>query len=153
MNAEKLRLLADHIEANASHFDMAQWGKVTIKSIPLPDKTNMELCGTTACIAGHACLLFDPQVWNSSFNVHSLASTMARSTVEADPIIQAARKALELTEDQAEMLFREGDWPDPFYENFIETESQEQEAKVAVTLLRHLAESEEGKQKVADHEL
>ena len=61
MNKERLLLLAEHLEKpeTAEHFDLSYY---FYRASPHEDVgTSIHLCGTTACVAGHAIALFSPE--------------------------------------------------------------------------------------------
>lgn len=97
-NAERLRKVADIIEANPEHFDMQFWvaqdGRIEYcsnrQATRLAMETNIVSCGTTACLAGWAVHL-----WGA----------------EADPdrcIIANGASILGLSDDDATRLFMSG---------------------------------------------
>lgn len=64
-NTERLRLLADVIEARPEHFDMSLWyrSKESVNGNPrrVSDADATE-CGTTFCVAGWACYLWPEDI-------------------------------------------------------------------------------------------
>lgn len=65
MNVERMLLLADRIEKDAKHFNMGEWFSKHTYVAPIKAVVTKEgkfRCGTAACIAGHAALMFSGDV-------------------------------------------------------------------------------------------
>lgn len=122
MNVKLLRKVQCAILKNPKRFDMGYWftnsrafflNAKTIKA----KKKRFENCGAAACIAGWACLLSkDTTNYNSEYRDHTLV---------------IARKLLDLTRDQANKLFFDGVWDNPFRSNFINASTKAEQAKIA----------------------
>lgn len=97
MNAEKLRRVADRLLDEPARYDQSSY-----------------FCGTTACIAGHACLEAGATIINT---FQDLVKAVDGNVYTAKNL---AIKELELTELEAQKLFR-GDrttWPARFREAY-----------------------------------
>src|SRR6266851_1964389 len=90
MNVELLRKIAAVIQEKPTEFDMSHWHSSEHEIFGKLSK-GAKACGTTHCIAGWAHLI-DGR--------YPRAFTM-----------DAARKILGLTKDQAELLFQAESWP------------------------------------------
>lgn len=93
-SAERLRKLADVMEANPEHVDMKQWiilpGRLYGSTVAEVIGHDMTECGTTACAAGWAVWL-----WPGAIPADSVDG----------PISDAAQQLLGLTDDEAAVLF------------------------------------------------
>lgn len=105
MNTELLLRVADAIENDPGSYDQSMWAR-------------RGACGTTMCIAGHACVLsgwrfeFDPAMHIVDSGLVS-SPDLAFSRVDAEYV---AQDLLGFTEEEAESLFDAGgqDWPSPY---------------------------------------
>lgn len=112
-NVAALQQLAKDIEQYGDRFDMKSWfyceDGITAPSDPEPQwiergNSNIPPCGTTACIAGFAVWrnipkgskIFDGRIYFPDGTDHS--------------VMDLARDALELTSQQARVLFLSTDW-------------------------------------------
>lgn len=120
MNIPNILALANYLDrtVSADSFDMANW-RLPHDHLPRSPKTNAEAfegsCGTVACIAGHAMVLFEPDA----------------PLCPEGQISDRAQDYLGLTDDQAGELFI------PRLETHITTKAR------AVQVLRTLAETGE----------
>ena len=119
MNKERIIALAEVIEdtdEKADAFDMDLWLEMDNphRFQPIKDTSNLDeiagmanACGTRACIAGHAVILFDDTgAWQKQFH-----------TLDPEPpqpsIPELAAQLLDLTPEQAHILFTPNEGDDP----------------------------------------
>jgi hypothetical protein len=124
INFERLEILRDQVKREREHFDMQYWftrpalpgeegddcdeydheiiaDSLDEETAPIfEDGQVVDWCGTTACLAGHALLLFEPHLQVQD------AHGRTRFEVSADTDVQRrAQKLLGLKEMQAHCLF------------------------------------------------
>ena len=128
MNVERILHLADVIEEHPEWFEMSLFG-TTKGGRPIDSLYDtrrfvsaLNQCGTTGCIAGLACWLWQKE---------------AIAACEQD-VELAARLILGLG-DTAPFYYCS--WPRNYYARFTEAATQAEKAAVAVAYLRHLARS------------
>jgi hypothetical protein len=118
MNVDLLLRVKAHILAEPRRFDMDDWVR----------KSKAAPCGTVACIAGWAGLLNNPQI-EKTYDVTSI------------DFFQPRHNGLQLTEDESDRLFYEGEWPEPFCSEYYDAESSSERAAVAVRRIDHFIET------------
>lgn len=109
MNADRMRLIADIIEAAPELYDQSELGTLVITSGPLsqpdevkPDDVLQHTCGTAGCIAGWTAAVFNP-VDYGSFRLEVPSRVDYRSFYVT--VIGHAVEALDLKDREAELLF------------------------------------------------
>ena len=133
MDTERLRILADTLEKTKDSFTMTAWIEGTTVWATDPDDPptrivqTAEKCGTKACIAGYAVMLFaDQQQIDDYYNGDASAAELAA-------------KLLGLDEATADQLFTpESDDEDP--QASLECSLTDISAYNAADTLRHLAD-------------
>lgn len=132
MNVELLEKVKAFILEHPEHFDMAR-GLGSLKSG----------CGTTACIAGTACVLGleNPlsayederpwEVWSRKFLPKEELDQLDELDIVWKIINKKAIELLDITEDQANELFFVIDWADDFKERHLLSRTSEEDAKIA----------------------
>jgi hypothetical protein len=128
MNVKLLRRIQKAILAEPRRLYMEDWGGLAEEEGDIP-KEQHPPCGTVACLAGHADWLTH----------HRLFMRSAKDGDEGAKIWGRAKKALELTDVQAERLFflyegMIGDhwWPKKYGDAYLRAKTPLQRARVAV---------------------
>lgn len=129
MNKELFEKIKERILAQPEHFHMSSFidseddeygsAEELLKEIDISDMK----CGTTACIAGWACLLTnsDPrEVTESGFEV-------------------VAMRVLDIPNDR---LFYTDEWPESKYDEFYWTESAQDKARIACEVIDSYIETD-----------
>lgn len=62
MNIERILQLADYIEYHPEKFNMSEWMSENIRMLDVEAEELYHMCGTSACIAGHAVAMFRPDI-------------------------------------------------------------------------------------------
>jgi hypothetical protein len=103
-------------------------------------KDEISTCGSVGCLAGWAVWLTAPK------KVKDLKSNLVKSPFPSgDSFLKSSKEALEITAEQAELLFQFTDWPDKFqieYDFLEETiEGRINNAKIAAARIDYFIEN------------
>lgn len=134
-NKARLHKVADAIERGVAsrtkvRFDMSDW---------VVERTRGPQCGTAACIAGHAALLFDPSFKSKDKRATNLIDKWGVGILKpysTDLVYISARDALGLSDVAAEALFMPHVYADGFTGNLSAVS-----VKRAVKVIRYFAET------------
>lgn len=138
MNVKRLRKIQKQILAEPDQFCMAEW----------LDSNPASSCGTTACIAGWACWLFDPQYRKKYREIEKLRQ---KNEIIPDSAItdleweydyrEHAKDILSIDDDQlAETLFFVNDWTTNFRNLYIAANTSKGKAFVASNYIDYFIE-------------
>ena len=126
MKIDRLRIVADAIDAQPSSYDQAVWGG-------LHRSETGAVCGTAGCIAGWTVALFSGEIEQEEDTAHENAA-------------RAARRILDLTDWEAEDLFYftwPVRWADPDGNTHLcDADAVEPSAEDAAFVLRRLADGD-----------
>lgn len=138
MNRTLLRKIAQNILDEPRHFNMGNW--IT------PDKTTQRpTCGTACCIGGWAAVeqgwkiiaIPDGPYFNTRF-----VSPEGKKYGSVSELVNAAQKALQINDTEANSLFYTENWPDAFH-YIAEDEDETPQAKAvnAADRIEHFIET------------
>ena len=113
---ELLRKVQAHILAHPEEFDMDYW-----------------ICGTTACIAGHAALMSGYRDGQSLRSINWLLDAEGNACSPID----AGASVLDVNPDQADRLFFIENWPPGFREPYVNATEREEIARAASDRIDH----------------
>lgn len=148
MNVDNIRLIADLIEAEAEHFDMSSWFKSSGRRSSIwitPVTSDLQTCGTTACIAGWCNALANEQIIAAGSLVRLSKAGDTKSAAEFLGLpYEFARSLFVVTADVWGTLYphwfdEDGEDVDPDVESIDRAT-----APMAVQLLRMIADGEIG---------
>jgi hypothetical protein len=115
MNVPLLRKVQQRILAEPEHFDMDTWGVLPDGVGAFTFSEAEEVCGTAACIGGHALLIASPELSGLAYHYTD----------------DAAAIALGLSASEASLLFYVGNWPWRYADAYFASETREERAKIA----------------------
>lgn len=123
MNKELLKQVRDAILQNETRFDMCDF--IDWPSSDLSDEELIKDCKTTFCIAGWAVKLTQEKLDLLDFG-HI-----------------GGRRALDLTDDEANKLFYHGSWPNEYYDRYyhaLMVGAHSEQVKITIELIDEILE-------------
>lgn len=152
MNKKRLREVAERIAEYPEFYDQDSWfsrqgagyEKAHVRGRAVAEKdATREQCGTTACIAGEACVMYGKARLEYGYMVPTKKS-LGRSYAWVD-WEEEGRKLLGLTAAQADRLFCSADgWPEPFASRYLKAKQEgdhQAAACVAAERIKHFIDT------------
>lgn len=147
-NIELLGKVKDFVLANPEHFymDSGLGGLVTG-------------CGTTACIAGTACILGLPdpksalesgnpwKLWKESLSLEE-AKIAEQAKIAWEAVKKVATELLGITESQRELLFYDSGWELDYGERYMKASTSNERAAIAAQYIDYFIDTVLKKQEI-----
>lgn len=154
LNKELLAKVRDAIAAAPALFNIRGWARDAQEYLacqrdymPPNERWAMikdnNVCGTICCIAGHAIRIAAPDTFNVLTAKENNGLYVHQDEELSEQWETNGKELLGLTEGQAERLFYQTDWPQPFYRDMnVAFGNPKAEAKVAVAFLTAVIETD-----------
>lgn len=144
MNIERMKILREAVRTKGERFDMAIGITTKLKNgvkegdrVPISE---IGSCGTTACIAGWAVLLFNPSI---SLPISHVNKFREECSVPWNTVEAKAEELLELTPSQVGRLFYVPNWPERWRIKYLSSSAGEA-ARVAAKYITWFIKNNRG---------
>lgn len=133
MNIPLLKRVKAAILKHPDQFEMAWWFDDVLHLGGLQEPVPAGGCGTAACIGGWVCHL--------SSRHQQIKTTSRQYRHSSSSVYARARSLLAINDDQAERLFGDSNWPEPYRTRYDNSKTALTRAKVAARRIDHFVKT------------